>query len=143
MGSALLLGALGLALYWLIDFLRYAQIKRQAAKSTAWADRDRIELFDVACRMAHKTPPAPFEEPQRSYHRRLKDAIEDGKLAWLDLRGTEPSDKTLVSREALRAYAEGEPWPELWAFMREWDRVNPPSQAGSTGLGHSASQAGL
>ena len=77
--------------------------------------------------MAHRVPPSPFEEPQRSYHRRMKDAIGDGKLVALEMRGTEPNEKTLVSRDGLRAYAEGEPWPELWNFMREWDRVNPPS----------------
>src|SRR5262245_21110498 len=59
--------------------------KWASARSTAWAERDCIELWDAACRMAGKPRDVPFEQdPQCSYHRRLKEAITKGKLAVRD-----------------------------------------------------------
>jgi len=128
LASALLIAALLLFVYWLIDAFRYLLNKRSSARSAAWANRDRIELYDAACRMAGKPPNAPFsQEPQRSYHRRLKDAINDGDLVVLDMRGREPNEKTLVTRDALRVYARRARWPELSELLREWDRLNLPT----------------
>ena len=125
--SFLLGAALILFVYWLSGVTRTILTKRSSARSIAWADRDRIELYDAACRMARKPLNAPFsEEPQRSYHRRLKDAIDDGKLDVLDMRGPKPNEKTLVTRNALRAYAKKSRWPELRELSREWDEHNPP-----------------
>jgi hypothetical protein len=131
LASILLVAAIFLFVYWLIDGVRNLLGKRASARSTAWADRDRIELYDAACRMAHKPPTVPFEEPQRSYHRRLKDAITDDELDVLEMRGTVPNEKTLVSRDALRAYAKRARWPELSELLREWDRLNPPKHQAS------------
>src|SRR5262245_58654051 len=124
LSSILIFAATFLGVYWLADVLKHLLAKRASARSTACADRDRIELYDVACRMAGKPPSAPFsEEPQRSYHRRLKDAINDGQLIVLDMRGPKPTEKTLVTRDALRAYAKTARWPELRALLRAWDRL--------------------
>jgi hypothetical protein len=116
-----------LGVYWLYDAIRNVVAKRSSGRNSSWANRDRTELYDAACRMAHEPPSAPFsEEPQRTYHRRLKDAIDDGNLAVLDMRGLTPNEKTLVTRGALRAYAKTSRWSELREFLREWDRLNPP-----------------
>ena len=72
-------------------------------KSTAWAARDRLELFDIARLASDRPLNAPFEEPLRSVHRRLKDAVYDGKLEVIDMRGTAPNILSLVRREDLRA----------------------------------------
>jgi hypothetical protein len=69
-------------------------------------------------------PTAPFDEPERSYHRRLKDAVRDGELKVLEMRGSEPNDKTLVTRDTLRAYAIYTEWPELLELLIEWERLD-------------------
>jgi hypothetical protein len=104
LSSILIFAATFLGVYWLADVLKHFLAKRESARSAAWAYRDRIELYDATCRMAHKPPGAPFsEEPQRSYHRRLKDAINDGDLVVFEMRGPEPRDITLITRDALRS----------------------------------------
>jgi hypothetical protein len=113
--------------FWVIDGIKNFLARRKSVRSTAWAKRDRIELYDLACRMAHKPQMAPFkDEPQRSYHKRLKDAVDDGNLVVLDMRGPKPNEKTLVTRDALRAYAKKERWPELTELLLVWDQHNPP-----------------
>ena len=99
---------------------------QQASKSAAaWAMRDRIELYDLACLLAHQPLQSGFEEPQRSYHRRLKDAVGDGKLAVAQMRGTEPNTRTLVMRDDLRILAKACKDEELLVFLKKWDSLNP------------------
>jgi hypothetical protein len=128
--AALLIGQIALQLiaFWLIDGIKNFLARRKSLWNTAWAKRDRIEVYDAACRMAHKPATAPFEEPQRSYHRRLKDAITDSELGVLEMRGDAPNEKTLVTRDALRDFAKRARWPELSELLREWDKLNPPKQ---------------
>ena len=96
------------------------------SKNTAWAARDRLELFDIACLVSNQPLKAPFGEPQRSVHRRLKDAVYDGQLEVMEMRGTAPNILSLVKREDLRAYAQAYGDTELLAFVGKWDSLNPP-----------------
>ena len=129
--ALLVVAAAILVVFWLIDDIKNFLARTRNRRSTAWARRDRIELYDAACRMAHKPPTAPFEEPQRSYHHRLKDAITDGELDVLEMRGAVPNEKTLITRAALRAYAKRAKWRELSELLREWNRLNPSKHKAS------------
>jgi hypothetical protein len=127
-----LVAAFLLAAYWLVDVIRNMLTQRASERSTAWADRDCIELWDAACLMAGKPPNASFEqEPQRTYHRRLKDAINKGQLVVLEMRDPhmKPNMKTLVTRKALQVYAKTARWPKLRELLRQWDKLNPPQLA--------------
>jgi hypothetical protein len=95
--AAVLFGIAGvLSVYWLWDEIRALRAWRVARKSTAWAARDRLELFDIARLVSDQPLNAAFEEPQRSVHRRLKDAVYDGKLEVMEMRGTAPNFLSLV-----------------------------------------------
>jgi hypothetical protein len=126
--ATLLLGIAGiLFLLWVWDAIRAVRAWLVIRKSTAWAARDRLELFDIARLASNKPLDALFEEPQRSVHRRLKDAVDDGKLNISNMRGTAPNILSVVRREDLRAYAQACQDEELLAFLRRWDALNPPA----------------
>jgi len=78
----------------------------------------RLELFDIARLASNQPLNALFEEPQRSVHRRLKDAVEDGRLNVSNMRGTAPNILSVVRRKDLRAYAQVCQYDELLAFLR-------------------------
>jgi hypothetical protein len=79
LGSALWGFAAVLVLVWIIDWIARWLSRQRVHKGTAWAARDRLELFDIACLISDKPLGSPWQEPQRSRHKWLKDAVRERK----------------------------------------------------------------
>jgi len=126
--ACLLFIAVVLFVFWLWDWSGEWWAQRVARKSTAWAARDQLELFEIARLASNRPLNALYEEPQRSVHRYLKDAVDDGELQVSDMCGTGPNILSVVRREDLRSYAEVHQDALLLAFLRRWDELNPPNK---------------
>lgn len=94
-----------------------------------WRERDRLELYVIACRSSGVRPRLPVDvDPQNSRMRYLADAINDGRLiaASGDVNANGPGDGHMVQirHSDLRAFAEREGNESILRFTEEW---SPPS----------------
>lgn len=96
-----------------------------------WRERDRLELYVIACRSVGMRPQMPVDiDPANSRLRFLADAIVDGRLIVSsgDVNGTGPGDGLMVQIRwtDLSLFAERENHADMNRFVKEW---SPPSGA--------------
>jgi hypothetical protein len=103
---------------------------RLSRHRNVWAEREQLELAAIACLSVGKSIDEPYDnEPQLSRHRKLKDAVRSGDLDVLDMQGDKPNVQTIISREALRAFAAATEHADLLSLLRKWDKLNPPKKS--------------
>lgn len=92
-----------------------------------WATRDRLELYEIACRAVGAQPRLPVNrDPQLSLHRYLRDAIFDGRLTSVD-GGTSANVHTQVQIDELEKFAQVEMHPQLKKLVRDWGKGRRPA----------------
>jgi hypothetical protein len=100
--------------------------------SSAWRERDELELYVIACLSVGKDPSLPInEEPQLTRLRLLKDAIRKGEL-----RATlSPSSPTVadvwatVGRKALAKFANRTKHEDLMRLVSAWNGIRPDPES--------------
>lgn len=132
--------AIGALLPWLWDSRKWLVARLQGEKfqpapvlmardgADDWRKRDRLELYEIACRSHGLSPILPVPNGSAlSRMRRLEDAMRDGRLRAYrgDVAADGPEDGVMaqISFSELSQFAEQESDADLTDFVRQW---SPP-----------------
>lgn len=105
---------------WGKPISRWLRAWRRRASRAPYQERDRLELYEIACRSVGAEPALPVnKDPQLARLRYLKDRIRDGHLRPVR-DGEEPDVWTQIDRDELRRFAERHNHAGLLALTEKW-----------------------